>query len=217
MLRGRAPPFNATGVRVASNRWVEVKTGVSGRQGDKCEIEEKKVKDCDGNVSTYNVPSGGGCGINNGISIRVKCAAGHVVQFISREYRLREKAHTNEVPGNLEDGQYATGPYTADPDNADVLLPTCHWKTSSGRNRRWRTDSQVKSNAYYESGGSYTRSSNCMTTLDAPSNIPTSIRKSTWWYGSSESPLPCADARLCPSSTGSALTTRAIRKFRSTK
>ncbi len=165
--RDNQPVFSG-GVRVASNRWVEVKTGVSGRQGDKCDEVKKELKDCDGNVSTYKVPSGGGCGIEDGISIRVKCAAGHVVQFISREYRLRGKADSNEVPGNLEDGQYATGPYTADPDNADVLLPTCHWKTSSVRNRRWRTDSRVKSNAYYESGGSYTRSSSCMTTLDAP-------------------------------------------------
>ena len=153
---------------MASNRWVEVKTGVSARQGDKCEIVNKDVKDCDGEVRKKPFPSGGGCGIKEGISIRVKCAAGHVVQFISREYRLRGEADTNELPGNLEDGRYDTGPYTADPDDADVLVPTCHLKTTSVRNRRWRTDSQVKSDPYYESGGSYTRSSKCMTIFDAP-------------------------------------------------
>jgi len=165
--RTNQPVFSG-GVRVASNRWVEVRTGVSARQGDECIEVKKTIKDCDGKVSTYNVPTGGGCGKKEGISIRVKCADGHVVQFISREYRLRGKADTNELPGNLEDGQYDTGPYTADPDNADVLVPTCHWKTTSVRNRRWRTDSQVKSNPFYESGGSYTRSSSCTTIFDAP-------------------------------------------------
>lgn len=167
IVRPDQPVFSG-GVRAASNRWVEVRTGVGGRQGDKCETVEKKIRDCDGNVKTYNVPSGGGCGINNGISIRVKCGDGHVVQFISREYRLRGKSDDNPADGNLEDGQYGTGPYTADPDDAAILNQTCHWKTSSTGNRRWRTDSQIKSNPYYESGGSYTRSSSCMTMLDAP-------------------------------------------------
>lgn len=161
------------GKREVSNRWMEVRTGVSGRQGDICEEKKITIKDCDTPPEEHLVHSGGGCGIKDGISIRVKCASGHVVQFISREYWKRGglDPETQAADSNLETGRYGIGPYTHDSDNPDVLVATCHEKTSNLKERKWHTDSQVKYNPSYDSGGSYVRSRNCMTTLDAP-NAP---------------------------------------------
>lgn len=161
-------PVLTLGVHAASNRWVEVRTGVNAKHGDNCGTTIVDVEDCDGNVQKRSTSATPGCAtIVDGISIRVKCPSGHVVQFVSREYWKRGVTESQAPDSNLEDGKYETGPYSL-PDDAGVLHPTCRWKTSDVNNRRWLTDSRVKSNPYYESGGSYIRSRNCMTTLDAP-------------------------------------------------
>jgi hypothetical protein len=136
------------------NQWMEVRTGVSGRQeGVTGDSKDVQLKDCDGQIRTFKTnPTGR---IDGGISIRVKCAKGHVVQFVSREYWL-----TSE---KLEGGQYGV----SDPANPSQLA--CFDKTTDTNNRKWRTDSRGKPNPYYESGGGYATSCDSMTTIDAPS------------------------------------------------
>ncbi|HVY04639.1 MAG TPA: hypothetical protein VHB46_01560 [Burkholderiales bacterium] len=161
-------PVFSVGVHAQSNRWVEVRTGVNGSQGDQCDTKIMTFKDCDEIVQTIQTRIGGGCGIKDGISMRVKCPSGHVVQFISREYWKRGAPDSQAPEGNLEEGRYGTAPYTPDPDKPGVVDQTCHPKTAKLDERKWLTDSRKKSNPYYESNGSYTRSRLCMATLDAP-------------------------------------------------
>ena len=162
-------PVFSGGEQVAENRWVEVKTGVEARQRDKCETKELRLKDCDDRVQTLAVRTGGGCGIKEGISIRVKCASGHVVQFISREYWRRGTGDSQRRDQNLESGLYGAAPYTTDPKEPDVQKQNCYEKTGDLSDRKWRTDSRDKHIPYYESGESYATSCDSMTTFDAPS------------------------------------------------
>jgi hypothetical protein len=160
---------------VAENRWVQVRTGVSGRQGDQCETKDFKLKDCERRVQAMKVQSGAGCGIERGISIRVKCASGHVVQFISREYWKRGTPDSQSPDQNLEKGLYGGAPYTSDPGDPSVSVQACYAKTDDLLHRNWRTDSLSVTQTgkdkdpYYEAGGSYVASGDSMTTLDAPS------------------------------------------------
>ena len=160
---------------VAENRWVQVKTGVRGRQGDVCETKDLRIKDCEHRVQALRVQSGPGCGIQDGISIHVKCASGHVVQFISREYWKRGTPDSEKPDHNLEKGSYGAAPYTSDPGDPSVSIQACYAKTEDLQQRNWRTDSlsatetNKDKDPYYEVGGSYVASRDSMTTLDAPS------------------------------------------------
>jgi hypothetical protein len=166
IARDNQPQFSG-GTVEAGNRWVEVRTGVSARQGDKCEVKTVKVKDCNGDVRSYPARSGG-CEIPNGISIRAKCASGHVVQFISREYWKRGTPDSQIPDHNLESGSYGAAPYTPDAEEGDVSVQTCYEKTADLKNRKWRTDSPMKPNPYYESTRSYATTCDSMTIFDAP-------------------------------------------------
>jgi len=182
---------------VAETRWVQVKTGVRGRQGDQCETKSFKFKDCEDRLLSFQGPSGPGCSIEDGISIHVKCASGHVVQFISREFWKRGTPDSQEPDHNLEKGCYGAAPYAPDPGDPSVSIQACYKKTDNLKQRNWRTDSlsvtQTKKDGdpyserckdkdpyyeagknkdpYYEVGGSYVVSRDSMTTLDAP-NAP---------------------------------------------
>jgi hypothetical protein len=138
------------------NEWIEVRRGVSARQpSNTAKPTEVTFQNCKGQTETRktNPPE-----LDDGISIRVKCAQGHVVQFISREDRL-----TN---GKLESGQYGLGQDPANPGNQ-----ACFDKTDDDKDlekRKWRTDSKWP-DPYYESTGAYITSCDSMTTIDAPS------------------------------------------------
>jgi hypothetical protein len=167
---GTRPDFAGTKPQ-PENSWVDVMIGVRGHQeGVKCKKTEVKVRDCDGHVITRDAFTGG-CELNDGIAIRVKCSNAHLVQFISREYWTRTIRDSRTPDSNLEEGLYGTAPYVSDPDNPDIPKLTCHRYTDNILNRRWRTDSFVEGDPYYDSGGSYRVCAASMTTLDAP-NVP---------------------------------------------
>jgi hypothetical protein len=136
--------------------WVEVRTGITatqdGNTGKSEEKEFKEFKDCDGQTVRLEVPPKGR--VEDGITIRVKCANGHVVQFISREYWLEE---------GREQAQYRV----TDPENPSQLL--CFDLSIEEESRKWRTDSRGKPNPYYETSGSYATTCDSMTIFDAPS------------------------------------------------
>jgi hypothetical protein len=166
VARDNQPEFEGGETR-ADNRWVQVKTGVNARQGDRCEEGVIKIRDCDHQVRMAKTRSGG-CEMENGISIRVKCASGHVVQFISREYWKRGTPDSQTADHNLESGEYGAAPYTPDKDDPDIKVLACYAKTRNLKDRQWRTDSPKKKNPYYESTMSYATTCNSMTVFDAP-------------------------------------------------
>jgi hypothetical protein len=139
------------------NQWMEVKIGVSARQpGNIGESKFVQLENCDREMQKFKSNPPGQ--IDDGISIRVKCAQGHVVQFISREYWLTDK--------DLESGPYGV----SDPANPNKLA--CFEKTIDTDNpekRNWRIDSRGKPIPYYDSGGAYITTCDSMTTIDAPS------------------------------------------------
>jgi len=152
--------------------------------------------DCERRVVSFEGPVGPGCTIEDGISIRVKCASGHVVQFISREYWKRGTPDS-QGDDRLDKGCYGASPSTPARGDSSLSIQACYKKTEKLAQRNWRTDSLSvtqtnrekdpdderckdagpydefgkERDPYYEVGGSYTASRDSMTTLDAP-NVP---------------------------------------------
>jgi hypothetical protein len=138
-------------------RWMEVRRGVSARQPSTTKPKSTEsafleLENCDGKKQSFS-PNPPGL-LDDGITIRVKCAKGRLVQFIAREYRLAD--------GSLEKGRYGLSPHPAEPTKL-----ACFDKTDSDK-PNWRTDSKKKPNPYYEAGGAYITSCDSMTTIDAP-------------------------------------------------